>query len=292
MVAMPRQKTNVCEDLLLNKVVLRPDRAHSRLPESLGRPHASFVVQDLGIPHPIHGWYFPADEAVAVALVNPSNRGTRAEALDHAALLLECRCSVLLYDYLGFGDSGGLADVRTLAGSGRAVLDWADREGLLSEAPGREGSATGPGSRTAPPSGTTRLLLVGLSLGSLVAVHLAATYAPRVTGMVLDGAIEPFRALRRSFGPLGAAVAEVACSQIPPELNSLQHIASTTCPILFVHGRSDSVGTVEEMEILSSRAKDASLWILEDCDHLDAIRKHRDLYRQRLEVFLKALSVR
>ena len=269
---MSKRKSNVSEELLLNKVVLRPEKTHGRPAESLGRPFEPFLATDAQTGLAISGWYFPADKPATVALINPSNRGTKAEALDHAALLLACGCSVLLYDYPGFGDSAGLADVRTLAGSARAVLDWARQKGLL-------------------PDGA-KLFMVGLSLGSLVAIHLAAANRMRVAGLLLDGAIEPLRALRRSFGPLGAAVAEVACSQVPPELLCEQQIQSVTCPVLFVHGRLDTIGTVEEMQELAGCAKHATLWILDDCDHLDIITKHRDEYRRQLQQFLNRLIVR
>ena len=268
---MPKRKTNVCEELLLNKVVLRPDKVHRRGPESLGRPFEPFTAPSAYNSHPISGWYFPSDQPRAVALINSSNRGTKADALDHAAMLLACGCSVLLYDYQGFGDSEGLADVRTLAGDARGVLAWARQRGILTDA--------------------TRLLIVGLSLGSLVAVHLAAGSTP-VHALVLDGAVEPFRALRRSFGALGAVVAEVACSQVPEDLNSKKHIQAVTCPTLFVHGRGDDISTVEDAEYLASRTKNASLWVVEDCGHLDIIAHHRDQYRLRVEPLLAGSVVR
>jgi uncharacterized protein len=268
---MPRRKSNVCEELLLNKVVLRPDKAHGRSPESLGRPFEPFTAESHYNNHPISGWYFPSDQPGTAALINSSNRGTKAEALDHAAMLLECGCSVLLYDYQGFGDSEGLADVRTLAGDAHGVLAWARHRGILTDA--------------------TRLILVGLSLGSLVAIRLAAENAA-VGALILDGAVEPFRALRRSFGPLGAVVAEVACSQVPDELISEKHIQAVTCQTLFVHGRGDDISTVEDAEYLASRTRNASLWVVEDCGHLDIIVHHRDPYRRRIEALLAEPIVR
>ena len=293
---MPRRKPNVSEELLLNKVVLRPEKTHSRPPESLGRPFEPFLAASADSSQAVCGWYFPADAPAALALVNPPNRGTKAEALDHAALLLECGCSVLLYDYPGFGDSEGLADVRTLVGSARAVLDWARQRGILPEAAGPSASSRPPAAQGAcgvgPRAGDIGLLMVGLSLGSLVAIHLAATHCRPVAGLLLDGAIEPLRALRRSFGPLGAVVAEVACSQVPPSLNSEREIRSVTCPILFVHGQGDSIGTAEEAAYLASRAKNATLWLLEDCGHLDIITRHRGEYGGQVRRFLDGLVIR
>ncbi len=293
---MPRRKPNVSEELLLNKVVLRPEKTHRRLPESLGCPFEPFQAANAETGQAVCGWYFPAVGPAALALVNPPNRGTKAEALDHVAILLECGCGVLLYDYPGFGDSEGLADVQTLVGSARAVLDWARQRGILPEAPDSCPSSRPPATQGAcgvgPRADDIGLLMVGLSLGSLVAIHLAAAGPPAVAGLILDGAIEPLRALRRSFGPLGAAVAEVACSQVPPLLNSEQQIQSVTCPILFVHGRGDDIGTAEEAEYLASRAANATLWLLEDCGHLDIITRHRKEYRDQVGRFLKGLIVR
>jgi pimeloyl-ACP methyl ester carboxylesterase len=268
---VPKPDTGASDELLLNKVVLRPDKTHCRPPESLGRPFESFATPNADTGRQVSGWYFPVDGPQAVSLINPPNRGTKAEALDHAAVLLECGCNVVLYDYQGFGDSEGPADVRTVEGDAKAALAWALARGLM-------------------PMGT-KLVVVGLSLGSLVAIRMAAI-EPAVDGLVLDGAVEPFRALRRSFGPLGAAVAEVACSQVPPELDSQTQIQSVTCPTLFVHGRLDIISTIDDAEYLAGRAKRASLWVLDDCGHLDIITRHRDEYRQRLREFLAGLSAR
>jgi pimeloyl-ACP methyl ester carboxylesterase len=268
---MPGRRPDVAEELLLNKVVLRPDKVHGRPAESLGRPFDAFVARNADTGRQVCGWYFPADRPAAMALINAPNRGTKAQALDHAALLLDCGCSVVLYDYQGFGDSPGPADVRTLVGDAVGALAWARHRGLM-------------------PAGT-RLLVVGLSLGSLVAIRMAAA-EPAVAGLVLDGAVEPFRALRRSFGALGAAVAEVACSQVPPELDSQAQIQSVTCPALFVHGRLDNISTIDDAEYLAGLAKRATLWVLDDCGHFDTISKHRDEYRQRLRQFLADLGVR
>lgn len=268
---MPKRKTNVCDELLLNKVVLRPDKAHARPPESLGQPFEPFTARSEHNDRAIAGWYFPAETPRAIALVNSPNRGTKAEALDHAAMLLDCRCSVLLYDYQGFGDSEGLADVRPLLADARGVVAWARHRGILTDA--------------------TPLLLVGLSLGTLVAIRLAADPLP-ACALLLDGAVEPRRALRRSFGPLGALIAEVACSQIPDDLNSEKHIQSVPCPTLLVHGRNDEISTVQDAEHLASRSRNATLWVLEDCAHLDAVVRHRDEYRQRIESFLDRAIVR
>ncbi len=273
--AMPR-KPNIADDLLLNKVVLRPEREHARFPEMLGQPFESFLTPNPANGRTIGGWYFEPQAATGaalrpLALLNPSNRGTKADALDHAAALLDAGCRVLLYDYEGFGDSAGAADVRTLVTDAQAALAWAGDRTIWSD--------------------DEPLIVMGLSLGTLVATRLAVLYEHAVRALVLDGAIEPFLALRRSFGPLGAATAEVACSQIPAELDTSLQIQSVTCPVLFVHGENDTIGTLDEARHLISRTKHATLWALEDCDHLDIVCKHPDEYRRRLGRFLALPAV-
>lgn len=273
---MSRRKPNIADDLLLNKVVLRPEQEHARFPEMLGRPFESFLTTSDANGQAVAGWYFAADSPSErdgprrLALLSPSNRGTKADALDHAAVLLDCGCDVLLYDYQGYGDSTGLADVRTLTADAQAVLSWASQRDIF---------GTGQ-----------RLVLMGLSLGTLVAIHLAAVHGQSVEALVLDGAVEPFRALRRSFGPLGAAVAEVACSQVPDDLNAERHIRAVTCPILFIHGRNDTISDLAEAQHLAGLAANATLWVLDDCDHLDIIARHRREYQDRLHLFLDVPS--
>jgi len=263
---------SVCEELLLNKYVLRPGKEHRRRPETLGRAFEPFAAESLYNRESIAGWYFPVDErANVVALLHPPNQGTKAEALPQAELLLALGCSVLLYDYQGFGDSGGLADVRTLLGDAEGVLAWAEAAGIVTP--------------------QTRLIAVGLSLGSLVAIGLAAHLPDRFAALVLEGAVEPLRALRRSFGPLGAAIAEVACAQVPAELRSETQIEQVRCPILFVHGQEDQVSVLGEAEYLASRAQNPTIWTAPGCGHLDIVATHKTHYLHRLREFLVSAEV-
>ena len=198
--------------------------------------------------HSISGWYFPTEQPKAVALINSSNRGTKAEALDHAAMLLDCSCSVLLYDYQGFGDSEGLADVRTLIGDARGVLDLGAANATACPAT----RTCNPQPRMHPHSEHCPHRQPGRADSACAASGPCAAARPRPCSR------RRRRTLPRpaaQFRPARGGVAEVACSQVPDDLNTEKHIQSVTCPTLFVHGRNDDISTVEDAAYLASRAR-------------------------------------
>jgi len=202
------------------------------------------------------------------AIVSPTNQGTRAEALPQARLLLEAGCStVLLYDYQGFGESQGQADVRTLLGDAMGVLDWLDSTVGLSACSG--------------------LVAFGVSLGSLVATALAAALPGRFSVLILEAVVEPFSVLRSSFGPLGAPIAEIACSQIPAELNILEQAKHIKCPVLVAHAAADRISPPDQARSIFRLFRNAVLWQAEGCGHLEITQK---CYRQYLTATRTFLS--
>lgn len=91
------------------QLVLHPAHTLSATPASQNLPFQPVRFgNDLAGKPQIAGWWIPSDlPSDPVALVLHSETGTRSDALAYARILHDARVGVLLFDYRGYGDSGG-----------------------------------------------------------------------------------------------------------------------------------------------------------------------------------------
>jgi pimeloyl-ACP methyl ester carboxylesterase len=88
---------------------LHPSRTVGRTPAALNLSFEAvrFGVDATGTPQ-LSGWYIPSDSSgTATVLVLHSGDGDISDALPSAQILHTARLNVLLFDYRGFGASGG-----------------------------------------------------------------------------------------------------------------------------------------------------------------------------------------
>jgi fermentation-respiration switch protein FrsA (DUF1100 family) len=120
-------------------------------------------IQDVVLPLPtgerVHAWWLPVPGATGAVLYSHGNAGNlsfRGRGVLRWAT--ELKCSVLIYDYPGFGRSTGKATEQTCYAAGQAAWDWLTREQKI--APGK-------------------ILLYGASLGGAMAIELARQHECR-----------------------------------------------------------------------------------------------------------------
>jgi len=99
----------------------------------------------------------------------------------------------------------------------------------------------------------SQIVLMGRSLGSGPAVHLAAQYP--VGGLILVSAFCSIRAAVQSI--VGRALAWAFCERFP----NLRTIANVSCPTLFIHGEHDSLIPMEHALRLFKRCRARKLLI-------------------------------
>ncbi len=126
--------------------------------------------------------------------------------------------------------------------------------------------------------GTGRAVLVGHSMGAMIAVHAAARAPNSVAGVVAYGLYDDFHAaLRRRLRASGfpaRPVTDIAMAWF--RLNGLRHrplrdvMARVRCPLLVVQGGADPIAPLAGAEDLVRSAPDATLHHVEGAAHLDA----------------------
>lgn len=214
----------------------------------------------------LHGWFFRAQEASrAGAIIYFHGNGGNISYLEWLGRRFSSRgFDVLLFDYRGYGRSGGDVDGESgLYKDADAAYDYMTRE---------------RGAEAA------RLVLYGQSLGTAVAVDLAAR---RQCGALIlesgfssarDMAATIFPSLPRFVHGLGAY-----------RFDSTGKLPRVGCPVLVAHGDRDEVIPISHGRALHEAApQPKSLLILEGAGHNDlAIVGGKD-YADSLVRFMRA----
>jgi uncharacterized protein len=228
----------LCQRLLL----YFPDRTRPELGElsALGVREVMLTTAD-GLS--LRSWYFPPRDGrpvIAYFHGNGGHIGYRAERLRHFA---HDGFGVLMLDYRGFGENPGTPTETGLYTDSAAALDFLAREGITAN----------------------RLVLYGESLGSGVAVHLAAKRD--IAGLILEA---PFTSVAEvaqyhySFVPASALVRD--------RFDSLSQIGDVKAPILVLHGGRDGVVPVRFGRALFDAAPEPKeFWFAPEAGHEDLV---------------------
>ncbi len=144
-----------------------------------------------------------------------------------AHLYTECGGWFWVVDYRGYGKSSGFPSFSQML---------ADAETLLDDVAAVESAA---GRRF------SKIIVMGRSLGSASAIHLAATRPDRLHGLVLDSPFANGPALiRRLGGP------EVDLRLTPGVADNQERMRSCNLPTLIIHGTEDWIIPMNDAEAL------------------------------------------
>lgn len=193
----------------------------------------------------LHGWFVKATQqpATATLLYCHGNGGNLTHVGWYAEALATKGFDVLVFDYRGYGRSGGvLTDETGIYADAEAAYEYLQRE-----------------HHVAP----ERLALYGLSLGTTAAIDLAAR--------------KPCAALVVESGLSSASeMASAALPWLPSWLHwlgknrfeSAQKITKAHCPVLITHGTRDEVIPVAQgRKLFAAAPKPKQLEIIEGGNH-------------------------
>jgi len=210
---------------------------------------------------PIHAWWCPTspgDTTSDVLLYCHGNGGNLSRRSDAISLLQkELHTEVLIFDYPGYGRSGGVPTEAGCYAAADAAYDWLVKlQGV-------------------PP---TRIVIYGESLGGGVAVDLASRRAHRA--LVLDSTF--------------TSIPDMAQHQYPwlparwlvrNRFNNLAKIGSCRGPIFIVHGMADTLVPLAQAEQLFAAAQEPKEFLaLPGSGHCQSLRPE---FFTRLRGFLK-----
>ncbi len=207
----------------------------------------------------LDGWYIPADSAKATILFCHGNAGNIGDRLESIAQFHRMELSVFIFDYRGYGRSGGHSSEQGT---------YLDAEAAWAYLTGTKGIDS------------NSIVVFGRSLGGAVATWLATQHRP--------GAL----IVESSF----TSVPDIAARQYPflPvrllarfQYNSRENIAKVTAPVMIVHSPDDNLVPYRHGEALYAAANEPKEFLKLSGSHNEGFLQSAQLYEDSLSAFIE-----
>jgi pimeloyl-ACP methyl ester carboxylesterase len=246
--------TGGCTGLLEKTLVCFPEKAHDGRPEDFGL-QARDLYFETQERVKLHGWLFVRDPRAPFLLWCHGNAGNISHRLDNIARLLRHGINVFIFDYRGYGKSGG-----TLSESGFYQDAEAAWETLVREGP-------------VPPA---RVVLFGRSLGCAMAADLA-TKVP-AAGLILESGFPHLGAMAKVHYPFVFSERFLA-----HRFDAWSRLSKTKIPLLVVHGDRDRIVPIALGRRLFEAAPEPKDWYeIKGADHNDTYLVGGPAYFQKI----------
>lgn len=212
----------------------------------------------------LHGWFIPArgSKAEGTVVFSHGNAGSIGHHLGFVMWLVEAGYNVLMYDYRGFGKSGGSVDRRGMIDDVKAAFVYA---------------------ASRPDVDGRRLVSYGHSLGGAKSVTaLGEAPVKGLRAVIIDGAFASYQEMARVVG--GRLAASLVTDELAPEafVEKLSPV-----PLLVVHGTRDGIVPVSQGRKLFENAKQPkTLFEVKSGRHGDSLSRDQGAYRKRMLTWL------
>jgi len=239
------------DDQRISRAVFHPrPEPRGYIPRGIATTTVSGTVQ-------IGGYLYPDPAARALMLFFHGNGEIAADYDDLAEFYVGCGVSFWVIDYRGYGRSTGEPSFSRMA---------EDAEAVLADVPATAGRAG---------IDPDRILVMGRSLGSAAAIHLAASHPERLHGLVLDS---PFAhgpdLIHRIGGP------RLTGKDLENFADNIDRMGRCELPTLIIHGTEDVIIPVSDArelyEACPSRSRE--LIEIEGAGHNDLLMRGFDRY--------------
>ncbi len=212
----------------------------------------------------LHGWFLKArgERPKGTVVFSHGNAGSIGHHLGFVMWLAEAGYQVLMYDYRGFGKSGGILNREGMVADVKAAFRYVESR---------------------PDVDPTRIISYGHSLGGAKSVTaIAEQKPPGLRAIIIDGAFASYRAMATLLG------GELGASLITDELSPRDFITKITrTPLLVIHGDLDQVVPFSQAEELFGLANEPkTLFEVEGGHHGDSLSKDGGAYRKRMLAWL------
>lgn len=234
-------------------------------PAEAGLPFVESMVETPdGVP--LRVWLVPAADSRGVVLLSSGSSGDMACYLFTTRILHDAGWSVAMYDYRGFGGSGGAPSLQGLAVDLETALDW-----------------------TRAATGSETVTLMGISIGTVPTVSVAVSRPEAVNGVILDSPVMLGIHIRQLAFVLRENT-QAFVDLVDLNLKSEEIISELAAPLLILVGGEDRIARPSVVQVLFDRAPEPKrLVIYPEIDHGRAPFDLEGQYTADLDGFLAEL---
>ena len=247
-------------DLIDRHLIFFPDREVLQDPGDRGLEFedVSFTASD-GVR--LHGWYVPGEGETTWVWFH-GNAGNISHRLDNLVELHhQLGVNVFIFDYRGYGRSGGRVSEQGTYLDGEAALAYLGQR---------------------PDVDRERLVLFGRSLGCAVAVELATKH--EVYAVVLESAFTSIQAMAKRAYPFLPGIGLLTRTRF----DSLAKIGRVNAPVMVLHGdRDDIVPLALGQELFEGANQPKRFHVINGAGHNDTYLAGGPGYYQALARFLE-----
>ncbi|HIE06039.1 MAG TPA: alpha/beta hydrolase [bacterium (Candidatus Stahlbacteria)] len=206
----------------------------------------------------IHGWFIPAADEREVLLFCHGNAGNISHRLESIRIFHDLGLSVLIFDYRGYGQSGGRISEQGSYLDGKAVWRFLIKD-----------KGTSP----------ARIILFGRSVGTGVACWLAVQEKP--AALILESPFTSIPDLGQELYPYFPV--RILCRI---RYENLKSISKVSCPILIIHSQDDEIVPIRHGERLFEAANEPKQFLKIRGSHDDGFAVSLDEYTKGLDRFI------
>ena len=216
---------------------------------------ADFTAVD-GIP--LHGWYIPRQDARQVILFLHGNAGNISHRGDSVAIFHNLDLNVFIFDYRGYGRSGGKPSESGLYDDARAAWRYlTEDKGIAAR----------------------DIVIFGRSLGGVVAAKLASEVQPGA--VIIESAFSSARDVARAVFPVLSHI-----TLLRYEFNAADYLKPVSAPVLVIHSPEDEIIPFALGEHLYQVANEPKAFFALQGDHNSGFLRSQPEYNRALQQFL------
>jgi fermentation-respiration switch protein FrsA (DUF1100 family) len=203
------------------------------------------------------GWFIPSESPRATVIFCHGNGGNISHRLEKIAILNSLHLDILIFDYRGYGESGGSPSEDGLYLDAEAAYDFLIRH-----------KKTAPGG----------IIVFGESLGGAVAAELAVRHD--VGGIIIESCFTSVRDMAKRFFPF------IPSFVIKSRFDTLEKIKNVSAPKLILHSRDDEIVPFDFGSEIFKAAQDPKEFVELRGGHNDAFLVSRIVFTEGLDSFI------
>jgi fermentation-respiration switch protein FrsA (DUF1100 family) len=211
----------------------------------------------------LSAWYIPAKNARFTLLFCCGNGGNISDRLANINIFNGLGVNCLIFNYRGYGTSGGKPSEKGLYIDAQTAYDWLINEKKIS---------------------SENIIIYGQSLGGSVAAYLASNV--KAKGLIVESSFTSFTDIAKKHYPY-----------LPIKLlakykfKTIDYLKKVNYPVLIIHSRNDEIVPFEfGLRLYEEAAKEPKDFLEISGDHNEGFLISEQIYRQGLSNWLKFLE--